>query len=289
MELSRRIESELANAIERVEAGSGPPRLAAAMRHAVFPGGARVRPRLSLAVALACGDRAPAASAAMAAGIELMHCASLVHDDLPCFDDATERRGRPSVHTLFGQPLAVLAGDALIVLALETVVLGAQSTPHLIAPLVTTLTRAVGATEGITAGQGWESEPEPPLARYHEQKTGALFVAATTGGALAAGADPEPWAKVGARLGLAYQVADDLMDAVSAGAEAGKPCAQDSAHHRPNAVGSLGVNGAVARLRGLIGETVAAIPDCPGAGQLRELVKAQALRLVPSALAELTA
>lgn len=289
MELSQRIEAELGAALERVEAGAGPPRLAAAMRHAVFPGGARVRPRLALAVALACGDRHPAAASGLAAAIELMHCASLVHDDLPCFDDAAQRRGRPSVHALYGQPLAVLAGDALIVLAVETVALGAAATPVLMAPLLTTLTRAVGATEGITAGQGWESEPEPPLARYHEQKTGALFVAATTGGALAAGADPEPWAKVGARLGLAYQVADDLMDAVAAGSEAGKPCHQDAAHHRPNAVGSLGVSGAVAHLRGLVGETVAAIPDCPGAGMLRDLVRAQAVRLVPSALAGVAA
>lgn len=289
MELSRRIEDELAAAMERVDAGSGPPALAAAMRHALFPGGARVRPRLCLAVALACGDRNPAAATAMAAAIEMMHCASLVHDDLPCFDDADIRRGRPSVHAAYGEPLAVLAGDGLIVLAVEQLALRTAATPALVAPLITTLTRGVGMPEGIVAGQGWESEPDPPLARYHEQKTGALFIAATAGGALAAGGDPEAWVAVGARLGLAYQVADDLLDAVSSDGSAGKPCAQDGAHHRPNAVGRLGVSGAVARLRGLVGEAVAAIPDCPGAGMLRELVKAQAVRLVPAALADAAA
>src|SRR5262249_58610889 len=96
-----------------------PRRLSAAMRGAVFPKGARVRPRLCHAVASACGDDEPRATEAAGAAIELLHCASLVHDDLPCFDDAALRRGRPSVHAAFGEPLAVLAGDALIVLAFQ--------------------------------------------------------------------------------------------------------------------------------------------------------------------------
>ena len=90
------------------------------LRYAVFPGGARIRPRLCLAVAQACGEDQPAVTDAAAAAIELLHCASLVHDDLPCFDDAPLRRGKPSVHRAFGERLAVLAGDALIVLAFET-------------------------------------------------------------------------------------------------------------------------------------------------------------------------
>ena len=99
---------------------------AAAMRHAVFPRGARIRPRLCLAVAAACGEDAPGVTDAAAAAIELLHCASLVHDDLPCFDDADTRRGRPRVHRAFGEPLAVLAGDALIVLAFQTLAQGAR-------------------------------------------------------------------------------------------------------------------------------------------------------------------
>ena len=90
-----------------------------------FPGGARIRPRLCLAVAQACGEDQPAVTDAAAAAIELLHCASLVHDDLPCFDDAPIRRGKPSVHRAFGEQLAVLAGDALIVLAFETLALAA--------------------------------------------------------------------------------------------------------------------------------------------------------------------
>ena len=117
MDPMQRIEQALSAALSGTEVASGPPRLAAAVRHAVFPGGARVRPRLCVAVALACGDDDPALTDAAAVALELLHCASLVHDDLPCFDDAPIRRGRASVHFAWGESLAVLAGDALIVRA----------------------------------------------------------------------------------------------------------------------------------------------------------------------------
>src|SRR3954468_1133383 len=113
MDAVSRIERTLSASLDRVDSVGGPHLLAAAMRHAVFPKGARVRPRLCLAVAGACGDDAPALAEAAAASIELLHCASLVHDALPSFDDAAPRRGRPSVHAAHGEPLAVLAGDAL--------------------------------------------------------------------------------------------------------------------------------------------------------------------------------
>ena len=115
-----RIEQSLATAIASGEAHGCPPKLAGAIRHAVFPGGARIRPQLCLAVSQACGDDDPELAEAAATAIELLHCASLVHDDLPCFDDAPTRRGRASVHFAYGESLAVLAGDALIVLAFET-------------------------------------------------------------------------------------------------------------------------------------------------------------------------
>src|SRR3954468_23102018 len=112
MQVPGRIEQTLAAVIGDAFSAESPPRLVDAVRHAVFPGGARVRARLCLAVAGACGaDDVPLAEAA-AGAIELLHCASLVHDDLPCFDDAALRRGRPSVHRAFGERLAVLAGGA---------------------------------------------------------------------------------------------------------------------------------------------------------------------------------
>src|SRR5689334_15320992 len=120
MDAMGRIEQALFSAVDRAAGAGCPPRLAAAMHHAVFPRGARIRPRLCLSVARACGEDDPGLADAAAASIELLHCASLVHDDLPCFDDAVVRRGRPSVHKAFGESLAVLAGDALIVLAFQT-------------------------------------------------------------------------------------------------------------------------------------------------------------------------
>jgi geranylgeranyl diphosphate synthase type II len=287
MRSSARIEQALERALQRAEgAGDGPPLLAEAMRHAVFPGGARVRPRLCLAVAQACLGEAPPAAEIAGAAIELLHCASLVHDDLPCFDNAETRRGLPSVHAAFGQPLAVLAGDALIVLAFEHLAaeLAACHALDRMAPLLAVIARGVGAPHGIVSGQAWESEPRAPLKRYHAAKTGALFVAATMGGAIAAGQDPGPWRMVGARLGEAYQVADDLLDAVGE-AEMGKPLQQDHAHARPNAVASLGLKGAARRLELLVADAVRAVPDCPGAEDLRDLVRAQAGRLVPPRLA----
>ncbi len=284
MEASERIERALDHAVQRTEADNAPPKLSAAIRHAVFPGGARVRPRLTLAVAEACGGDLPLLADAAAAAIEMLHCASLVHDDLPCFDNADVRRGQPSVHRIFGAPVAVLAGDALIVLAFETLAQAAAAAPDRLSPLIATIARGVGAPYGIAAGQAWESEPNPPPEHYRCAKTGALFVAATTAGALASGGDPGPWRRLGHCLGEAYQVADDLLDAVSTADQADKPVGQDAALGRPNAVAELGIAGAVARLELLISDAMDSVPACPGERELRELVRAQALRLAPKRL-----
>ncbi len=284
MDPMTRIEAGLNLAFTRTHAPPAPPLLAAAMRHAVFPRGARVRPRLALAVAAACGDDHPEASDAAACAIEFLHCASLVHDDLPCFDDAATRRGKPSVHAAYGAPLAVLAGDALIVLAFQNLAWGAIATPARLGPLVITIAQAVGMPSGIAAGQAWESEPKPDLSVYQRAKTGALFSAATVAGAIAAGADPQPWRALGEALGEAYQVADDLLDAVSSSDEAGKPVGQDSALDRPSAVRAYGIDGALALLESLAREAADSIPDCMGAVPLRALIAQEAKRLVPKSL-----
>src|SRR4051812_43798471 len=99
----RRIERALTNALQTLGSGDAPPGLVSAVNHAVFPPGARIRARLCLAVAGACGDPSPSLADAAAAAIELLHCASLVHDDLPCFDDAAMRRGQPTVHRVYGE------------------------------------------------------------------------------------------------------------------------------------------------------------------------------------------
>ena len=279
MSLAPRIEAAVGAALARAGADRPPPRLLAAIRHAVLPGGARIRPTISLSVAVACGDDRPRTADAAAAAIELVHCASLVHDDLPCFDDAATRRGKPSVHAAFGEALAVLAGDSLIVAGFEA--LGGAD-PARAAPLLLELARHTGMPGGICAGQGWESEREIDLLTYHRAKTGALFVAATRMGAVAAGHDPEPWTELGARIGEAFQVADDLLDATRPESETGKPAGQDALHARPSAVAALGVAGATRRLEDTLAGAIASIPACPGEAMLAAMVRRTAERLTPA-------
>jgi geranylgeranyl diphosphate synthase type II len=289
MDATTRIEQALGAAIARAGGPTCPPGLANAARYAVFPGGARIRPRLCLAVAQACGEDHPAVSDAAAAAIELLHCASLVHDDLPCFDDAPIRRGKPSVHRAFGEQLAVLAGDALIVLAFETVALAAAKVPARVAPLTLIIARSVGMPGGIAAGQAWECESHVDLRCYHRAKTGALFAAATMAGARAAGAVGEPWRILGERLGEAFQVADDIRDVVATPEELGKPVGQDEALGRQSAVQELGLDGAVRRLERLMAEAVDSIPGCPGADELRGLILRYGKHFLPEGMARAAA
>lgn len=276
-------EQFLRSVIDRAADARCPPLLANALRYAVFPGGARVRPTLCLAVAAATGNSDPVLAAAAAGAIELLHCASLVHDDLPCFDDARLRRGKPSVHIVFGERLAVLAGDALIVTAFESLALAAAqaAAPQRLAAVLGAVSGGVGAPLGICAGQAWECEPSVNVSLYHRAKTGALFVAATRAGALASGADPAPWVILGERIGESYQVADDIHDATATDASLGKPVGRDEALDRPSAVRELGLEGAVRRLQDLVEEGAQSIPECPGRERMQELVREQAKRFLP--------
>ncbi|MDB2433465.1 polyprenyl synthetase family protein [Luminiphilus sp.] len=268
-----------------------PPLLAQALNYAVFPGGARVRPKICKAVALANNSSDVGLANAAASAIELLHCASLVHDDLPCFDDATQRRGKPSVHAKFGERIAVLTGDALIVAAFQTL---ATHAIHAVrterVPLVTAIVaRGVGAPHGICAGQAWECERSVDLSRYHRAKTGALFVAATCAGAAAAGVDPGPWVNLGASIGEAYQVADDIKDAISDPETLGKPTGIDVKLDRPSAVRELGLDGAVTRLKQCLEAGLDSMPACAGQDLLQKIVRAQASRFVPEKIAQVAA
>ncbi len=286
MDATTRIETALEAAIERAEVACSPPKLAAALRYAVFPGGARIRPRLCLAVAAACGDDHPALTDQAAAAIELLHCASLVHDDLPCFDDAATRRGKPTVHKAFSESQAVLVGDALIVMAFEGLGRGAALIPARLPGLIITIAQSTGMPNGIIAGQAWEAEPSVALSAYHRAKTGSLFAAATVAGALAAGAEPDRWRVLGERIGEAYQVADDIHDLMSTAEDIGKPSGQDAIHGRPSATAELGYDGAVARLQDLMAQAIQSIPPCPGAAELRGVIMAASKAFVPKGIAQ---
>jgi len=286
MSLLTRAEQALSTHFEQAAGVGAPPRLVSAMRHAVFSGGARIRPQLCIAVATACGDDAPHLTNAAAVALELMHCASLVHDDMPAFDNADMRRGRPTVHKAFSEPLALLAGDGLIVMAYRVLLQAGAQHPERLITLMDNMTTGVGLPHGIVAGQAWECETTADLAQYQRAKTGALFVSATCAGALSCGEEPEPWSPLGAYLGEAYQVADDIRDVIADAASLGKPVGQDALHARPSSAQALGLDGAIVHFDHLIDQAARSIPACSCRDMLRQLVQLEAERLVPKALCE---
>lgn len=265
--LRTRVERALEAAVDRATAAATtPPRLRDAIRHAVFPGGARLRPQLCLVAAIANGDSDPGAADAAAASVELIHCASLVHDDMPCFDDADVRRGRPSVHKQFGQPIALLVGDALIVHAFAEV----GRAGHRAGELLSVLAEAAGAARGIIAGQAWETEPASSLVsldEYHRAKTASLFSAAAMMGAIVgrrAGGDgaAAAWGRFGEAIGRVYQAADDLADVTGRASVLGKPVGRDAILGRPNLVRvEGGVEAARQRMADLVAEAREVIPS----------------------------
>ncbi len=277
MDADNPIERGLKSALSAALSPDCPPKFASAMHYAVFPGGARIRPKLLLAVAQACGSADPKATLAGACAIELLHCASLVHDDLPCFDGAAYRRGKPSVHMAYGERLAVLAGDALIVEAFAATADYPQIT-RIVA-------KAASAPHGICAGQAWECEDSMDLVNYQRAKTGALFAACSMIGAAAAGRDPLPWQQLGMLIGEAFQVADDLRDVAGVSGEIGKPTGQDAAHNLPNMVSTLGYEGAAQHLENLLSRVVESIPECPGRHALGLQIVAVSRAMVPNQLA----
>jgi len=177
--------------------------------------------------------------------------------------------------------LAVLAGDALIVSAYQSLAVAASSKPERLGPLVATLSAGVAAPSGIVAGQAWECEPRVALTEYQRAKTGALFVAATVSGAQAAGVAAGPWRALGEWLGEAYQVADDIRDVALDAESLGKPQGQDVTHGRPSSAAELGLSGAIQYFDQLIAYASASIPSCRGSAQLRTLVRLESKRLVP--------
>jgi geranylgeranyl pyrophosphate synthase len=194
-----------------------PGRLGEAMHYAALGPGKRLRPALLIAAAEACGAPRDAALPA-AAAIEMLHAYTLVHDDLPAMDDDDERRGRPTVHVVFGEAIAILAGDGLLTAAFGVL---AELGPRA-AAAVAVLARRGGAHE-LLAGQAIDLTTAPAelreiaaVERLHAAKTGALFAAAAELGAIAAGAAPERCARLGRygmAIGIAFQHADDRDDA----------------------------------------------------------------------------
>ncbi|EAR50618.1 farnesyl diphosphate synthase [Oceanicola granulosus HTCC2516] len=233
---------------------SGP--LEAASDYAL-EGGKGLRAFLVLEGARLCG-LAPGAALGAAAAIECVHAYSLVHDDLPAMDDDDIRRGRPTVHKAWDEATAILVGDALQALAFEEV-LACDAPPERLVALARGLAEAAGA-RGMVAGQMLDIAAESAVApmtladveRIQSHKTGALIVWSATAGAHLAGADPAPFARYGAALGLAFQIADDLLDATGDAAEVGKAVDKDAAAGKATFVSLQGVAAAKGRAEELV-------------------------------------
>jgi len=246
--------------------GSGcPDHLKEAIRYSLLAPAKRLRPTLVILAAEACGGtRAQAMPAACA--VEMVHTYSLVHDDLPCMDDDDMRRGRPTCHKRFGEGVAVLAGDALLALAFETLARDVRP-PEVAASCCAVLASAAGPTK-LVGGQADDLAGEffagnlDTLESIHGRKTGALFLAAVHLGALVADASIRKRSALetyGKRLGLAFQISDDLLDVQGDAATMGKRAAKDASRGKLTFPGVLGVEESRRRARALIEEACAAL------------------------------
>jgi len=282
------IEDRIFNTLDAYDRPGVPPGLMAAMTYAVIPGGARIRPRLCLAVFQACGGQSLAAALDVAAALELIHCASLVHDDMPAFDDANIRRGKPSVHVTFGDATALLAGDALIIAAFETLAAPAVAASPYLAEIIRAFSAGVGMPHGICAGQAWECEDYPDLEAYHAAKTGSLFACVAELGALTAGfTETAGWRHFGMALGSAYQIADDIRDVCQNPEDLGKPAGQDQRLGRPNIALMQGKQEAVRTLTRRVDEALDHVPSCPGRAAFCALARETVHQFLPDSIWEL--
>ncbi|TWT58041.1 Farnesyl diphosphate synthase [Thalassoglobus neptunius] len=225
-----------------------PPKLLEAIRYSLLAPGKRVRPCLALMACDACGQPAEKAIPA-AISLEMIHCYSLIHDDLPAMDDDDLRRGRPTNHIEFGEATAILAGDALLTRAFEVLALGIEE-PDIAVACISELASAAGA-EGMVGGQQADLEAETrtitdpdELQGIHRRKTGHLLAASLLMGGRIARADDETLECLkiyGESVGLAFQIADDLLDVVGDSAKMGKHVQKDADHGKSTYPGLLGI------------------------------------------------
>jgi geranylgeranyl diphosphate synthase type II len=266
-----RVETALDRLLPRAD--EAPATLHAAIRHSMFAGGKRLRPILLLAACEACGGDAEKALPA-ACAVECIHTYSLIHDDLPCMDDDDFRRGHPTCHKVYGEAVAVLAGDALQPMAFDLLLQSGG------VELVKELATAAGS-RFLIAGQVRDLEGEEKqitfdeLRTIHEGKTAALLTCCFRLGALIAGASPEKLASLttfGHALGLAFQVVDDILDCTQSSEKLGKTAGKDAATGKSTYVSILGLEAARAEAARLTAEAHAALePLGESAARLREI------------------
>jgi len=268
--------------------GTNPSRLVSAMRYSLFAGGKRIRPILVLSSASCLGAGSDSAMSA-ACAVELIHTYSLIHDDLPAMDDDDFRRGKPTCHRAYDEGTAILAGDALLTLAFE--ILSNSETGHPVSPevrvrMIAALAKAAG-WRGMIGGQqvDMDSEgqvPTQPMVEYiHTHKTGAMLRCSVLLGALAGGADDEELKglkRYGEKLGLAFQVVDDILDMTASTEAMGKDHGSDKARGKITYPAVFGLDESRQRARKLIDEAREALAPIENSEQLADIAEFVLLR-----------
>jgi geranylgeranyl diphosphate synthase, type II len=253
-------------ALDRLLPGAdqAPVSIHGAMRHSVFAGGKRLRPVLCMEAArmIACSGQLPPGVEELGAAIEMLHTYSLIHDDLPALDNDDLRRGKPTCHVVFGEAIAILAGDALQTQAYE-VLAGLQCPAPQTVEIVRSIAQATGTVDGMIGGQVMDLEaeehtPTPEVVEaIHRAKTGALIrVSLVTGGIYAGGAasDIERLQKFGRKAGLAFQIMDDVLDVTQNSSQLGKTAGKDLASEKATWPAVYGVDQSVKDAKRLIDE-----------------------------------
>jgi len=214
-----------------------PASIHGAMRHSTFAGGKRLRPVLAMQAGITIAGALPKGIERLGAAIEMLHTYSLIHDDLPALDNDDLRRGKPTCHKVFGEAIAILAGDALQTRAFE-VLAGLDTPPAATVQIIGLIANAVGTVDGMIGGQvlDIESEHQKPTSRLvesiHRAKTGALIRVSVVSGGVYAGAAMDDVARLtlfGCKAGLAFQIVDDVLDMTVDSAQLGKTAGKDLA------------------------------------------------------------
>jgi geranylgeranyl diphosphate synthase type II len=261
-ELTDRALEELLPSVETV-----PASIHGAMRHSVFAGGKRLRPVLVQQAAVAIAGSIPAGIERLGAALEMLHTYSLIHDDLPALDNDDLRRGKPTCHKAFGEPIAILAGDALQTRAFE-VLAGLDCPPAATVKIIGLVANAVGTVDGMIGGQVLDIEsehkkPTPELVEaIHRAKTGALIRVSVVAGGVYAGATPEDVERLttfGSKAGLAFQIVDDVLDLTVDSAHLGKTAGKDAATEKATWPAVYGIEQSEKDAERLIDEAFAAL------------------------------
>lgn len=248
-----------------------PPVIHEAMRYSVFAGGKRLRPVLTMAAAGAAGGE-PSRVLPAACAIELIHAYSLIHDDLPAMDNDDFRRGKPTSHRVFGEAIAILAGDALLTLAFELMAKNVPDDPDGPARVLRVIAEIAGAagTAGMIGGQVADTlfadqEVDPATLEYiHRHKTGALYRAAVRSGAILAGAGEDTLRSLteyADYLGLAFQIRDDILDVEGDQAKLGKPVGSDKRNKKATYPRLFGMDKAKEKARQAVAAAISALEN----------------------------